>query len=449
MKADDIALIARTMTPVVREFVSQQQDVLLKELALLEQRVIVAEQRAAAAEQRAMTPGPPGPVGPAGKDGGSSIQADLAALRSEVTSKSSKDETAQLATAVKLAAEATQTIALHVEQVKSALQALPVPQDGRSVTVDDVAPLVVAEVQKAVARFPVPQDGKDGIGLTGALIDREGQLVVTLSDGKSKAIGRVVGKDADVDQVQRLVVDEVAKIPRAKDGTPGVNGKDAVLPDIAAIVKSEVGQLPVPKDGRSVTVDEVAPLLIAEVHKAVAAIPPAAPPVQVTGAVIERDGILVLTHSDGSVKRIGQVVGKDGEDGRPGADVSPELIAQLVKSAVDEIPRPKDGRDGVDGIGFDDLSLVCDEQKGFSFRGVRGPVEKSWPVPVPYYVGIWRSGRPYVWGSTVTHKGALWIAIRDTTARPGEDDAASRDWKLCVKAGRDGNPGRDGKGGGS
>lgn len=38
-------------------------------------------------------------------------------------------------------------------------------------------------------------DGKDGVGLAGAIIDRSGSLVVTLTDGSTKELGVVVGND--------------------------------------------------------------------------------------------------------------------------------------------------------------------------------------------------------------------------------------------------------------
>lgn len=39
------------------------------------------------------------------------------------------------------------------------------------------------------------RDGADGVGLAGALIDRAGDLVVTLSNGEQRSLGPVVGKD--------------------------------------------------------------------------------------------------------------------------------------------------------------------------------------------------------------------------------------------------------------
>lgn len=56
-------------------------------------------------------------------------------------------------------------------------------------------------------------DGKDGLSLAGAVIDRSGGLVVTLSNGETKELGPVVGRDG------RDGVD-------GKNGEPGENGKD-------------------------------------------------------------------------------------------------------------------------------------------------------------------------------------------------------------------------------
>jgi hypothetical protein len=49
------------------------------------------------------------------------------------------------------------------------------------------------------------------------------------------------------------------------------------------------------------------------------------------------------------------------------------------------------------------------------------------------YFGIWDSGE-YKRHNMVTHAGSLWIALSDTTGKPGETD----DWQLAVKRGRDG-----------
>jgi len=67
-------------------------------------------------------------------------------------------------------------------------------EPGKSVTIDDVASLIESAIAKAVAAIPAP---KDGVGLAGAIIDRRGALVLTLSDGRACDLGPVVGKDGD------------------------------------------------------------------------------------------------------------------------------------------------------------------------------------------------------------------------------------------------------------
>ncbi len=113
-------------------------------------------------------------------------------------------------------------VAKHVAQI-------PRPVDGQGVTVEDVAPLIASEVQKAVAALPVPKDGKDGkdgVGLTGAFQSREGTLIITLSDGTTKDVGLVVGRDVDMVEVTRQIREAIAAIPVPKDGRDGVGFDD-------------------------------------------------------------------------------------------------------------------------------------------------------------------------------------------------------------------------------
>ncbi|WP_430244961.1 hypothetical protein [Neorhizobium sp. DAR64861/K0K2] len=94
-------------------------------------------------------------------------------------------------------------LSTDLEALKAVVASIPAPQDGKGVTVEDVAPLIASEVEKRVSGLPVAKDGKDGVngrdgvGLAGALIDRGGELVVTLTNGATKKLGPVVGKDGD------------------------------------------------------------------------------------------------------------------------------------------------------------------------------------------------------------------------------------------------------------
>lgn len=75
--------------------------------------------------------------------------------------------------------------------------------------------------------------GECGVGVAGALIDRSGVLILTLSDGTQRDLGVVVGRDgidADMPSLERRidaqVADRVAAIPVPKDGKDGFSLDD-------------------------------------------------------------------------------------------------------------------------------------------------------------------------------------------------------------------------------
>lgn len=128
--------------------------------------------------------------------------------------------------------------------------------------------------------------------------------------------------------------------------------------------------------------------------------------------LIDRDGNLVATLDDGSTKSLGPVCGKDGER----------------------------GQDGKDGFGFDDMdACVLDDDRTIEFSFKRGDEEKcftfKWPTVI--YRGVWRE-EDYSAGDAVTWGGSVWIAEKDTAAKP---DAPDGGWRLAVKKGRDGKNG--------
>lgn len=300
--------------------------------------------------------------------------------------------------------------------VSKAIAGLPAPKDGApGASVDPVVveTMVTSQVQRAMAALPVPKDGQS----------------VTVAD-VLPAITAEVSK-------------AVAALPPAKDGAPGASVDVAVVESlVASHVKRAVADLPPPKDGRSVTLDDATPVIVAEIQKQIGALPSARDGVGFTGALIDRAGHLVLTLSDGGTKDVGPVVGRDGQ-GVVASDVMPTLLAELHK-AIGRIPIPKDGEPG---LGFDDLDLVFDEGRGYLLRCQRGSRIKEWAIPLPFDAGVWQPGRVYPKGAGVTVKGAWWIAQTETSARPGDDTAESRAWRLSVKGGRDGKDGKNGKDG--
>ncbi len=237
--------------------------------------------------------------------------------------------------------------------------------------------------------------------------------------------------------VERLTALEAREPLNGKDGADGrdgSDGKDADPEAIAALVREEVERavaaLPKPQDGKSVTADDLAPLIDQSVSTAVSEAVKAIP-VPKDGrdgrdgldavTPLLKDGVLLFTMSDGSVKEVGQVQGRDGADGAP-------------------------GRDGADGLGFDDLDVIHDGERGITLRFSRDEVVKEFAFSVPMVIdrGVWSEARDggYAKGDGVTWAGSFWISQKDgNTDKPDGGDG----WRLSVKRGRDGKPGKDGE----
>jgi len=129
----------------------------------------------------------------------------------------------------------------------------------------------------------------------------------------------------------------------------------------------------------------------------------------------DANGHLIATMSNGTTRDLGRV---DGEKGEPG----------------------RDGKDGQDGLGFDDLAVIHDGERGFTFQFTKGDrVEKfAFTVPVMIYRGVFKEGETYQRGDTVTWGGSLWHCDADTTDKP---DGQQKHWTIAVRRGRDGKDG--------
>lgn len=309
----------------------------------------------------------------------------------------------------------------------------------RSYLEREVAPLIarIETLERQIA------ERRDGVGVAEALQDADGCLVFTLTDGRICNVGEVRGEDGFdgkdgldgkdgkdgesvvVEDLERLidqmvaarVATKIADLPPAKDGRDGRDADpERVEQLISEKVAAAVAALPKPQDGRSVTPEELQPLIAEAVTRAVAALPQ---PASVVSQIIDRDGVLVHTLSDGQTREIGPVVGKDGKDG-------------------------KDGAPGKDGASAADLifDVLHDGERGFTIAvGVGDRVtEKTFQVPAAIYRGVYREGGKYERGDLVTWAGSLWHCEKDTDEKPGD---GSECWRLAVKRGRDGKDGRD------
>ena len=324
--------------------------------------------------------------------------------------------------------------------IDDAIAALPVPCDGKSVTVADVEPLVAAAVARAVGDLP---QAKDGVSVTlddvKPLITAEAKRAVAaippvdvippVEAAVAAAVAAlpapVDGKSVTIDDVRPLIAQEaeraVAALPpvdviapvdaavaAAVSALPApVDGKSVTVADvepiIAEAVASAVAALPTPADGKSVTVADVEPIIASAVERAVAALPVAKDGVGLAGAMIDRTGALVVTLSDGKMCPLGRVDGKDGDP----------------------------------GLGFDDMSIEQTGERQATLKFVRGEQVKTFALTVPAVIdrGVFKEGQAYTLGDAVTFGGSLWIAQKDTTDKPDGPDTG---WRLAVKKGRDG-----------
>lgn len=287
--------------------------------------------------------------------------------------------------------------------VSEAVAALPVPQDGKSVTIDELQPVIKEQVDAAVAEIVLPDPkGVDPEELSAAVSEAVAALPVP-QDGKS----------VTVEELQPVIKAEV-EVAVAEIVLPDPKEVDA--DQLKLLVQEAVDAIPVPQDGKSVTIEELQPVVLEEVQKAIEAIPvpkdgePGKDAINIKGFLIDRAGHLRCIMQDGTDHDLGLVVGKDGEPGKRGND----------------------------GLGFDDLDVkVLDDDRTIEMSFRRGEDERvftaKWPTVIDR--GVFKEKQEYAAGDGVTWGGSYWIAQRDTSDKP---DMPNSGWRLAVKKGRDG-----------
>jgi hypothetical protein len=311
--------------------------------------------------------------------------------------------------------------------------------------VDSVVQPLKERIRELESR-PVP---KDGIGISGAVKNSDGVLILTLSDGRVLETGvrdgtngrngedGDAGVSVDPEEVRALVDAGVSEQVARLEETASIMVDRAVtaaveaitekltlpeLPDIGGLVEAAVARLPAPAPGKDADMAAVASMIEARVKDAVSALPVAKDGVGLAGAMISREGSLILTLTNGTTRDLGRVEGKD-------ADMA--ALRAEVKAMVDAIPRP---RDGIDALGFDNLDFTVTEDGAFLVFA-RGEHKKAFRLPIVIDRGVFKDGTAYRSGDGVTWGGSFWIAQRDTKSKP---DANTGDWRLAVKKGRDG-----------
>ncbi|AKR55709.1 Phage portal protein [Devosia sp. H5989] len=375
MKHSDIALLMKGIAPTLREFVAASVQPLAERIVALERRL---------AEQPAPEKGDPGEV-------------DMLAVS---------------------------------QMVEAAVTKAVCKIEPRGPDLDELRQMVAEEV----ANLPAPAPGKD------ADMDAVKEMV---SAEVAQAVAGIEPRAPDPEVLRSLVMEEVAKLPPAEPVVPDPYEPDPeqvrqMLEAIAQpVLDKAIAAIPEPKDGKSVTPEDLAPMVENLVSSAMAEAVRGLPVpedgkdgVGVAGALIDRDGNLVLTLSNGDTKELGQVVGRDADEA---------AIERRIKELIGAIPRPKDG---LDGLGFDDLAVEHDGERGFVFRMARGEQVKEFAFSVPVVIdrGVWDEGRDggYAKGDGVTWAGSFWISQKDGNA---DKPDGGEGWRLAVKRGRDGKNG--------
>lgn len=334
----------------------------------------------------------------------------LAAATAEVSTLKGEVETLRRALA-DLPKEQPDFAKMASDAAEAAVRALP-PVEAKEVDLTALRQIVSAEV----AALPKPENGKDA--------DPE-VIRQTVADAMAGIVLPERDAEADREVIRELVTEAVAALPTPKDGKDV--DQAAVEATIVDEVRKAVAALPAPKDGHSPSVEEYGPIIAETVQRAVAAIPAAKDGVNLAGALIDRDGNLILTLSNGQTCPLGRVVGKDGVD----ADMV--ALERRAGEMIAALPKPRDGKDGVDGIGFDDMTCEIRDD-GVFLVWDKGDLVKEARLPIPIDRGVFKEGQTYRQGDGVTWGGSFWIAQVETADKPD----TGKGWRLAVKKGRDG-----------
>jgi hypothetical protein len=128
-----------------------------------------------------------------------------------------------------------------------------------------------------------------------------------------------------------------------------------------------------------------------------------------------------------------------------------ERVATLEARAPVPGPMGAPGRDGVDGVGFDEVIVEHDGERTLTVKGVRGDVVKplgAFKLPVPIYRKRWTEGHAYERGDMVTWDRGIWHCEKATTLKPDgtyRDGPQAKDfWTKAVWPGTNGKDGTNG-----
>ncbi|MNP15846.1 hypothetical protein D3C76_1082180 [compost metagenome] len=214
----------------------------------------------------------------------------------------------------------------------------------------------------------------------------------------------------------------------------------AALVDVEALSKSAAALVPKAEDGKSVTLDDVRPLVEELVSKAVAALPAPEKGKDADMDVLKSHiGELVKAVQPAAPLPVPSVEEIAGTFERRFSDLTLSWERQArdtFEKAADRMPKPKDGQDALSLENFD--MALGDDGRTITVKMQAGEtvIEKSVKIAAVIDRDIFKSDGTYEKGDGVSYGGSFWIAKCD--APKGVPGSGETDWRCAVKKGRDG-----------
>jgi hypothetical protein len=190
----------------------------------------------------------------------------------------------------------------------------------------------IADLRTRISALESRPQARDGVSITSLLIDQDNVLMATMSNGTTLKAGRIVVQPTAIDVAS--IEDMVAR--RVEAAAAALMVREPV--DISAVhqridsVYTALAGFRQPKDGESVTVDDVAPLIAAEVARVVGAMPKPEEPAPVVLPDFDR---MISDRVSAAVAAIPPAA--------PGKDAELLVVQAMVAAEVAKLPRPKDG----------------------------------------------------------------------------------------------------------
>ncbi|WP_279047242.1 phage gp6-like head-tail connector protein [Cedecea davisae] len=289
--------------------------------------------------------------------------------------------------------------------------------------VDSPDPDLSTIAREAAAMVPAPEIPE--------LPDIDAMVASAVQALPAPAPGKSISPEDVQPMLEQMVKDAVAEIQPPE------------LPDVSKMVNEAVAGLPAPENGKSITEEDVKPMLERLVNEAVSGLPvPAVPELPDINALVTA-AVQALPEPEPS---------KNGTDGRDALQLEVSPFIDEEKSyprgsyathsgglwrAYEKTHGMRGWECLVDGVSGIDVANTDERNFTITVTRASGRVEaKSFTIPALIYRGVFKSGNVYQPGDTVTWGGSMWHCDEESTDKPGEN--GSKGWTLATKRGRDG-----------